>query len=308
LQQRVALARQIQEKRESGEGKGVDWRTPMEEEETPDATDDDAGDEEQQEYAGGEQPVEESAQYDDEVDEPPVTEHPPTNPHLAPDNPLHPGNARMRDLYARFNPQEVAQQLRQSQPAPAAPGDQRIAPADRPFQYRSTFAEKAPVGGYTLNLRPPSFGDVDRLWDWSRTDREDVMRFLGKIPTHSQELYEMVGLLQNAERQGLALFRTIVVEPTNAHLGFVMLHPIDRSPQRSPVAAVHLYLMPAARGSLPALLPSLMQLAERDAPGVALTVFAESPAWAKLLESAGFTPQLVLTRRATNGNGHGHHG
>lgn len=150
-----------------------------------------------------------------------------------------------------------------------------------------------------VKLDRVSVEDVDRLWDWARADVEGVEAFLGKQFTNSRALFADIAKLAEQERNSHAAF--FAIRESDALRGFVLLWPIYREQGKNPVATTHIYLEPDTQGRLPALLPQLMNEADRLAPGVNLCVITQRQEWATMLQSAGFVSQFVLTRTSPVG-------
>lgn len=203
--------------------------------------------------------------------------------------------------------QFVPPQMQTPAATPAAPP---TTPGDEPFDFSRVQVQhvQQPSPRAATTLRLPSFNDIDRLWDWCRTDRDAVQAFFGWMPQRSIDLQHAIANLQQHETNGLAWFRSIDGPPLGqsliTHHGFVSLFPIDRQGPH-PVGAVHIYLAPEARGLVQQYLPYLLAAADRDLPGVGLTIFADRSEWARLLVPLGFRAQVLLTRAPRNGNGQG---
>lgn len=144
-----------------------------------------------------------------------------------------------------------------------------------------------------LALRPATVEDVDRLWDWIRQDGDLGKAFLGIECRTSLTLHETMQQFVLAQQQGTALL--FALEDGGHHQGFVIVNPLDLSDQ---VGRLHLYLAPAVRGTLAALLPKLLAVADREYPDLSLIIAVEDEAAARLYRPFGFTTQYVLTRRA----------
>lgn len=166
----------------------------------------------------------------------------------------------------------------------------------------------APASARPLDLRAVTYADLDRLWDWIRADVEGATRFLGAMPEHSQALFAWFQKLLDAERSGHALVRAIdgitAVNglPSPMHIGFIMLNPLNRATTPA-IGQVHCYLSPSVQGSLPQLLPVLLDIAAEQEPTLTLVVGTTDYAFAKLLQPHGFHISIALTRppRAAQG-------
>lgn len=148
----------------------------------------------------------------------------------------------------------------------------------------------------SLTLDPVTYADLDRMWDWVREDNYGAKKFLGEMPEHSQALFAYMNRLLEAETKGTALIRAINVGGSSGvlHIGFIVLNPIVQSAK--PSAYVHCYLSPSAQGSLPALLPTLLDIANEQFPLLWLIVPTTDYALAKLLQPHGFRLTIALTR------------
>lgn len=150
-----------------------------------------------------------------------------------------------------------------------------------------------------IELAEVTHQDLDQLWDWSRQDPNGVRDFLGNVPAHTQALYNWLYGVLTLQNEKRARINSIVV---NRRLfGFVALMPIERPEGGEHRASVHLYLEPGVRGSLPQLLPALMQIAEVAEPGLTLMITTQRQEWARMLQGVGFSSSLVLTRRPRGG-------
>lgn len=144
-------------------------------------------------------------------------------------------------------------------------------------------------------LGPIMVEDIDRLWDWCRSDQPITHAFLGASFSNSRELFEFIGHVSELERTGAAAMFAIREGATLR--GFVLINPILRSGHA--LGTLSLYLEPEARPRLKAILSSILVEADRVAPGVNLCVVTQAGEWASLLESLGFTSHTVLTRPAS---------
>ncbi len=152
-----------------------------------------------------------------------------------------------------------------------------------------TDAPDVPVNS-GLSARQCTLADVDRLWDWIRADDPAVgIRFVGRALANSQQLHALMTTIAKGEATSASLARSIYVG--DAHAGFVVLLPILLTEK---MAAVHMYLKPDARGLLPNMLPSLLQMAADVMPDVKLAVMGMPPAIGKLLTAYGFAMQTVF--------------
>lgn len=176
-----------------------------------------------------------------------------------------------------FRPSVAAAVAEPTHPADAfmPPQRQRAAVAASAGQNLPHGALSHPSGLLAMPLR---IADVDRLWDWLRADGDQGVTFLGMPITTSPMLHEHLSFLaKDAEAQSVALIRALYWQGT--HFGFAMLAPILAD---EATALMHIYLMKDARGSLHAILPALVALAQQAAPGKHLAVASLDKAWAKL--------------------------
>lgn len=149
--------------------------------------------------------------------------------------------------------------------------------ANRPTLPHGAFVDAASG----LSAMPITVGDVDRLWDWLRTDGDQGLAFLGKPAKSSPDLHEQLRFLaQECEREGVAKIRALYINGT--HFGFAMLAPILAEEH---TALLHIYLMKAARGTLATLMPSLVSLARQAVPHAHLAVASADATWARLHRS-----------------------
>lgn len=158
----------------------------------------------------------------------------------------------------------------------------------------------APTPIASLELRQVTYEDLDRLWDWVRGDAEGARRFLPAVPANSHELTIFLRKMLEAENAGTALIRSIDIGNAahRQHIGFIALNPISRTPRL--VGVVHCYLAPLAQGSLPQLLPHLLDVAAEQQPDMHLVVQTTDYAFARLLEPHGFQLSIALTRPPTH--------
>lgn len=149
-----------------------------------------------------------------------------------------------------------------------------------------------------ITAHPVSFLDVDRLWDWIRSDSDRGQAFLGTAVETSLDLHQRIRQIQSHEAMGVAMVRSLYREGDTAtgwHLGFLMLHPI-LSQER--MAVVSMYLQRDSRGYELRILPAVLALAAQIVPGFKLAVMAadegQRQAYAALLQPLGFTPHTMF--------------
>lgn len=109
--------------------------------------------------------------------------------------------------------------------------------------------------------------DIDRLWDWLRSDKDYGFAFVGRTFNTSLALHVFMTQMSQAETQGVALIRALHYH--EHHLGFAMLAPILAQER---TALMHVYLQPAVRGQLAQFIRPLVEIAQKTAPGVHLAV------------------------------------
>ena len=170
------------------------------------------------------------------------------------------------------------------------PDNEVIGPAPSNVHYLDKFTAPA------ITLSGVSMADIDRLWDWVRSDPEGTQAFTGKTFENSRDLFAYIQQLAQKEREHKAAFYSIMDEVTL--LGFIMLDPIIREPRQNPVGTTHVYLQPEARGRLREILPAMLAQADQVAPGMNLCVITSRGEWASTLEAVGFTTHIVLTRQS----------
>jgi hypothetical protein len=319
------VAEAIQRAREEGESpRGVRWKPKTKFTQGATVEDPDEDDEEITQVGAEEPDVEESGEieHDDDNELDPhqrqYYDHvlgrpsPPTPPPFEVVNDPPPPTITERINHAQMQARQAAQNILNSQRADllaktAFSGATQAASMEQPYvpaMYKPALAS-APNQALapSVNVRSASYQDLDRLWDWYRTNTDGVIKFMGRAVAHSRELFAWVDQILAFESQGAAIFRSIVVQHggIEQHAGFVLIYPIDRS--KAPVGAVHLYLAPLYQGHLSSLLPHLLQQADQIAPGVTLSVFTDQPGWGPLLARAGFRSQYVLTRPSNTANG-----
>jgi hypothetical protein len=212
---------------------------------------------------------------------------------------------------------EALESERQALPAEIArfvPRTAVSAPVDAPAPAETPVEAPAPVFKRTgaiepHNLRAESFTvyDADALWDWCRSDADAVRAFFGHVPAYAAELHDRLSHITQAEDAKRAVLRTMW--DGQVRIGFVLLFPISPATASAPsMAQAHCYLAPEARGSLPAYLGAMLNLAADHAPGVTLSVITDRPEMGRLLQSFGFTQQIVLTRPAATATTETTHG
>lgn len=199
----------------------------------------------------------------------------------------------------QYHPQQQALQPSPMQGAPplAHPTAQYIPPqplrTEQAGRFDPSGAVVHPSGLAAHALR---VGDIDRLWDWIRADRQDeVKAFLGRSFTTSVELHQFLWMIASLEPKGLAVIRALYWG--HEHFGFAMLAPILAQER---TALMHLYLTQQARGSLFNIAGPLVDVASRVLPGVHLAVSSLDQQWAKLhravLQPLGFVEHTMFVR------------
>lgn len=154
-----------------------------------------------------------------------------------------------------------------------------------------------PAENLRVDLGDVTYQDVDQFWDWIRMDQPSAREFMGDVPKSSAALMNWFAGVLVLAREQRARIQSILVNRRLA--GFIMLYPIDRQEKGESRGTVHLYLEPAARGALPAILPPLLAIADQVEPGLTLLHSTTRTEWARVLKRAGFTVTLTLTRPAT---------
>jgi hypothetical protein len=180
--------------------------------------------------------------------------------------------------------------------APVAASDPfaaRIAELERQLaELRPNVAPEAlGVGVGWLTARPIAVDDVDRLWDWIRTEPDRAAAFFGTAPSSALALHQLFHGYAEADRRGSAIARSVDVH--GQHAGFAVLAPILAADR---VAVAHLYLAPSLRGHLDEIVPALLDEAERALPpGIRVVVYGHA-GWNRLLELLGFVAHTLLIR------------
>lgn len=138
-----------------------------------------------------------------------------------------------------------------------------------------------------------SHEDIDRLWDWIRSDKDYGQAFLGSQFRTSLALHTFMQQMQVAEANSIALIRTI--QYYEHHIGFAMLAPILAEER---TALMHIYLQPAVRNQLAQWVKPLVEIARKAAPGVHLAVASPNEAYARLhrqvLKPLGFREHVMF--------------
>jgi len=142
-----------------------------------------------------------------------------------------------------------------------------------------------------LALRDPTVGDVDRLWDWIRSDDAVTQRDFN-VAT-SVELHEKMRILARSVADGQAVMHALSWR--GDHVGFATIHPILGS-----IGLAHLYLRPASRGQGVWIARSLLREAATRYPTLDLAITTEDPRVERFARRAGFTQTqyFVLRPRA----------
>ena len=145
-----------------------------------------------------------------------------------------------------------------------------------------------------IALGPVSIEDMDRLWDWVRSDREGTKEFLGVTHANSQEFFEHISSIYKREASGSARLRSI--RRGQELIGFLLLDPILQTPV---VGTCHLYIGVEYRGHITEIIPAMIATCDTDFGGMALIAIVQRKEWVPVLEASGFEAQIVLTRRAS---------
>lgn len=159
--------------------------------------------------------------------------------------------------------------------------------ADFPQEPDVTALDADSVDATQLSYHPATEEDLDRLWDWIRTDTDKGATFLGKAPANSSEM-----------REQLAHFGEdlIAIVDAGVHIGFGGF-----SPQTAVYVSIHLYLKVEARGQHARLVPAFIAETQRRFPGQKLSVLTEDLAMARLYRRFGFTVRHLLTLESPAG-------
>lgn len=139
-------------------------------------------------------------------------------------------------------------------------------------------------------LDQPLVEDLDRLWDWARSDREAVASFLSQSHTNSQTFFNQIGQIVGEEQGGTAWLRAVRINGELA--GFVMLRPIVKS-GAGLAATVHLYFVPKTMND------TLLEVVKQLPSDMTLMMVAPNETFAATFASAGFESKIVLTRPAS---------
>lgn len=152
----------------------------------------------------------------------------------------------------------------------------------------------APVKEKAESLGEATVEDLDRLWDWARSDREAVASFLGANHANSQGFFRQIGSIYANEQGGIAWFRAVRV---NGELvGFVMLNPIVPTASGQ-AATVHMYFVPKTDNGV---LRGVIELLPSD---MTLMMVAPNELFAQTFAALGFESKIVLTRPASASTG-----
>lgn len=130
-----------------------------------------------------------------------------------------------------------------------------------------------------LTLAPLTIEDVDRLWDWVRSEPDRGASFFGRPVPHSVALHITMQGLVEAETIGAGWVRAIVGETL---VGFLALTPILNEDR---IAVWNLYIEPAAREAfLAGQLGTLLQQLQAAVPGYRLCAMPGEAIGARLVE------------------------
>lgn len=146
----------------------------------------------------------------------------------------------------------------------------------------------------SAHLDQPLVEDLDRLWDWARSDREAVASFLSQSHTNSQTFFNQIGQIVGEEQGDKAWLRAVRINGELA--GFVMLRPIVKSGAGF-AATVHLYFVPKTMND------TLLEVVRQLPSDMALMMVAPNETFAATFASAGFESKIVLTRPASASTG-----
>jgi RimJ/RimL family protein N-acetyltransferase len=159
--------------------------------------------------------------------------------------------------------------------SPQGPELTLVAPAPPPAVVEAPEALVAAVA-----LRSPSVPDVDRLWDWIRTDNPPRLTEI-QVET-SLELHAKIATLMAQTREGTAA--CFAVDDAGTHVGFTFINPIHDGH-----GALHAYLSPAARGRGLRLGREVIALLTTEYPNVRLVATTMDPRIMKFARRIGLT-------------------
>jgi hypothetical protein len=137
-----------------------------------------------------------------------------------------------------------------------------------------------------ISTREVTEADVDRLWDWIRTDEDKGARFLGSACATSAHMRQRLTVYL---QMGTLVAVDDAASGVPMHIGFASVHPTSEL-----TAAVHLYLQPAIRGRLTQVGPPLLREAQEAAAGKTLMVVVDTAVEARAYQHLGFELRYML--------------
>lgn len=134
----------------------------------------------------------------------------------------------------------------------------------------------------SLEHRPATDEDIDRLWDWIRQEEDRGAVFLGEPVTTSRALYDRLSLFGESLQ---------AMVDAGEHIGILAIEPSGAGPN---VMAIHMFIRKESRNQLRRLIPQLQALAVIAYPGVSFAVATQDPALARLYQPFGFKTTHIL--------------
>ena len=172
----------------------------------------------------------------------------------------------------------------------AIKGQDAIAPVLRsPIPFVPSLAPKA---SSATTVDEPTVDDLDRLWDWVRSDREGTTGFLGQTHDNSRSFFQQVSGFVSQDQMGAGWFRSI--RRSGELIGFVMMFITTER-----VGSFASYIEPQSRKDMDAIISAMVANANAAHPGLTMMAVSGSEDISVAFESCGFERKIVLTRPAT---------
>lgn len=150
---------------------------------------------------------------------------------------------------------------------------------------------QASVAMPTVDVRAITDEDLDRLWDWIRTEEDRAAGFFGGTTIGSAR--QLYGYFAALPASSIARAITTPAE----HIGIVVLHPVHAETRE---AGVSIYIAPGHRGHIQAIIAALLHRCDEEY-GFSLVQVITDPVRVRLWEPFGFKVTYVLHRAAPQG-------
>jgi hypothetical protein len=149
-------------------------------------------------------------------------------------------------------------------------------------------ADPDPVPDPVFRFETPTVQDIDRLWDWIRSDGPATM---AKYQVDSSVgLHQMMGQVMQMCQAGTAILQSVWTD--QGHVGFIGVGPIQQAQGR-----VHIFVSPAVRGrSFTALARAALTELQTQYPALQIFVSTDDVRMMRFARRVGFTQtQYVMT-------------